>query len=240
MKVEWRTGDLADLAFLRAESIDVAFSAYSVAEVDDAPRLFRQVQRVLKPNGPFVFSYEHPMALCIGPSGSVERSYFDPGPIDVERHGERVLVHAAAWATCSPNSAAPDSGSTPFSNPGPTPPAPGCRRPSCGAPAKKAPDHSVARCAAGYLRRGPSLPGERLRSASPPHHHWVVVMPVLAGPGVEPRVGVVLRDRAFVEPGFEQELERVAHDAPGLHAEVLHHLPAVERRTDGVELFLLA
>jgi SAM-dependent methyltransferase len=94
VKVEWRTGDLADLAFLRAESIDVAFSAYSVAEVDDAARLFRQVQRVLKPNGPFVFSYEHPMALCIGSSGAVERSYFDPGPIDVERHGERVLVHA--------------------------------------------------------------------------------------------------------------------------------------------------
>ena len=94
VKVEWRTGDLADLAFLRAESIDVAFSAYSVAEVDDAARLFRQVQRVLKPNGPFVFSYEHPMALCIGTSGAVERSYFDPGPIDVERHGERVLVHA--------------------------------------------------------------------------------------------------------------------------------------------------
>lgn len=94
VKVEWRKGDLADLAFLRAESIDVAFSAYSVAEVDDVARLFRQVQRVLRPNGPFVFSYEHPMALCIGASGGVERSYFDPGPIDVERHGQRVLVHA--------------------------------------------------------------------------------------------------------------------------------------------------
>jgi SAM-dependent methyltransferase len=94
VRVEWRKGDLADLAFLRAESIDAAFSAYSVAEVDDAARLFRQVQRVLKPNGPFVFSYEHPMALCIGASGSVARSYFDPGPLAVERHGERVLVHA--------------------------------------------------------------------------------------------------------------------------------------------------
>ena len=58
MKVEWRTGDLADLAFLRAESIDAAFSSSAVAEVDDASRLFRQVQRVLKPNGAFVFSYD--------------------------------------------------------------------------------------------------------------------------------------------------------------------------------------
>jgi SAM-dependent methyltransferase len=93
VKVEWRIGDLADLAFLRAESIDAAFSAYAVAEVDDAARLFRQVQRVLKPNAPFVFSYEHPMSLCIDPSGVVSRSYFDPGPIDVQRDGASVRVH---------------------------------------------------------------------------------------------------------------------------------------------------
>jgi SAM-dependent methyltransferase len=93
VKVEWRTGDLADLAFLRAESIDAAFSAYAVAEVDDAARLFRQVQRVLKPNGAFVFSYEHPMSLCLDAGGTVARSYFDPGPIDVERDGEPVRIH---------------------------------------------------------------------------------------------------------------------------------------------------
>ena len=93
VKIEWRKGDLADLAFLRAESIDAAFSADAVAEVDDEARLFRQVQRVLKPNGAFVFSYEHPMAVCIGPSGAVERSYFEAGPIDVERDGRSVRVY---------------------------------------------------------------------------------------------------------------------------------------------------
>jgi SAM-dependent methyltransferase len=93
VKVEWRKGDLADLAFLRAESIDVAFSADAVAEVDDAARLFRQVQRVLKPNGPFVFSYEHPFALCTGSTGEVERSYFEPGPIDVQRGDDSVRVY---------------------------------------------------------------------------------------------------------------------------------------------------
>jgi SAM-dependent methyltransferase len=92
VKVEWRTGDLADLAFLRAESIDAAFSS-AVAEVDDTPRLFRQVQRVLKPNAAFVFSHAHPMSLCIDPNGVVTRSYFDPGPIDVERDGQPVRVH---------------------------------------------------------------------------------------------------------------------------------------------------
>ncbi|HEX9504664.1 MAG TPA: class I SAM-dependent methyltransferase [Acidimicrobiia bacterium] len=95
VKVEWRQGDLADLAFLRAESIDVAFSAFAVAEIDDIARLFRQVQRVLKPGSPFVFSYEHPMAL-VRESGGVagpEHSYFEPGPVIVERHGEPIHLH---------------------------------------------------------------------------------------------------------------------------------------------------
>ena len=91
VRVEWRHGDAADLAFLRAESIDVAFSAFVVAEVDDVARLFRQVQRVLKPNAPFVFSLEHPMGLCVSPEGIVEGSYFARGPVSVERHGE--LIH---------------------------------------------------------------------------------------------------------------------------------------------------
>jgi len=62
VKVEWRQGDLADLAFLRAESMDVVLSVGAVTAVDDVPRLFRQVQRVLKPGAPFVFSHEHPLA----------------------------------------------------------------------------------------------------------------------------------------------------------------------------------
>jgi SAM-dependent methyltransferase len=99
VKVEWRIGDLADLAFLRAESIDAAYSAAAVAEVDDAPRLFRQVQRVLKHNGAFVFSYAHPLSLCVDASGVVTRSYFDPGPIDVERDGESVRIHVLDVAT---------------------------------------------------------------------------------------------------------------------------------------------
>jgi ubiquinone/menaquinone biosynthesis C-methylase UbiE len=93
VKVEWRIGDLADLAFLRAESIDAAFSGYAVAQVDDPSRLFRQVQRVLKPNAPFVFSFEHPLSLCIDDAGTVSRSYFDPGPIDLELEGDHARIY---------------------------------------------------------------------------------------------------------------------------------------------------
>jgi SAM-dependent methyltransferase len=93
VKVEWRKGDLADLAFLRAESIDVAFSAFTIAEVEDVARLFRQVQRVLKPGSHFVFSYEHPIAMGLGSGEAAGRSYFDPGPVIVQRHGEPVSLY---------------------------------------------------------------------------------------------------------------------------------------------------
>ena len=98
VRVEWHEGDLADLAFLRADSIDAAVSVGAVAETADLARLFRQVQRVLRPNAPFVFSYEHPFASCVGAGGSVGHSYFDEGPFSVERHGQRALRYVRTIA----------------------------------------------------------------------------------------------------------------------------------------------
>ena len=56
VRVELRQGDLADLAFLRADSIDLVFSAYAFGYVEDLNRVFRQVHRVLKVGAPLVFS----------------------------------------------------------------------------------------------------------------------------------------------------------------------------------------
>jgi SAM-dependent methyltransferase len=103
-KVEWHESDVADLAFLRADSIDLAFSARVLDEVEDIDRVFRQVHRVLRPGAAFVFSYEHPMRLAVGreghtpgslPLGPVEvrRSYFDPAPFAVEVAEEQVCVY---------------------------------------------------------------------------------------------------------------------------------------------------
>jgi SAM-dependent methyltransferase len=101
-RVDWRAGDLADLAFLRAESIDLAVSFYALAEVDDLSRALRQVHRVLKNRATFVFSYEHPIGLCVGrePPTSpntpihpvVRLSYFTDEPITVERDGEPIQL----------------------------------------------------------------------------------------------------------------------------------------------------
>jgi ubiquinone/menaquinone biosynthesis C-methylase UbiE len=102
-RVEWHEGDLADLAFLRADSIDLAFSAFAVGEVEGLGRLLRQVNRVLRNRAPFVFSHEHPMALCVGreppetPTTPIHTvvvtSYFGDEPVMVERDGEPVLLY---------------------------------------------------------------------------------------------------------------------------------------------------
>jgi hypothetical protein len=58
---------------------------------------------VLRAGAPFVFSYDHPMALALGrddaaPGGlplgrlQVRRSYFEPGPMRVSREGEEVTL----------------------------------------------------------------------------------------------------------------------------------------------------
>jgi SAM-dependent methyltransferase len=102
-RVEWHEGDAADLAFLRADSIDVAFAAGVLGEIEDVDRLFRQVHRVMRPGAPFVFSMEHPMALAVGREGAapgalplgtleVRRSYFDAQPAEVTHEDERVRV----------------------------------------------------------------------------------------------------------------------------------------------------
>ena len=103
VRVEWHECDAADLAFLRADSIDLVVSTGMLGEVEDIDRLLRQVHRVLRPGCPFVFSYDHPMALAVGREGEapgalplgaleVRRSYFDTEPIEITHDDERIRV----------------------------------------------------------------------------------------------------------------------------------------------------
>jgi len=91
VRVELRHGDLADLAFLRADSIDLVFSSYAFGYVDDLNRVFRQVHRVLKIGAPLVFSLPHPASdMFNGESQdplAVRRSYFDRTPVEHELVG---------------------------------------------------------------------------------------------------------------------------------------------------------
>jgi SAM-dependent methyltransferase len=91
VRVELRQGDLAELAFLRADSIDLVFSAYAFGYVEDLNRVFRQVHRVLKVGAPLVFSLTHPAYDMIDDEADapllVRRSYFDRSPIDFDWGG---------------------------------------------------------------------------------------------------------------------------------------------------------
>jgi ubiquinone/menaquinone biosynthesis C-methylase UbiE len=81
VKVEFHESDLADIAFVRADSIDLAFSSYAFDDVDDLNRVFRQVHRVLRQDCPLVFSVSHPSYAMIDDSAEdpllVRRSYFE-------------------------------------------------------------------------------------------------------------------------------------------------------------------
>ncbi|MGH9120625.1 MAG: class I SAM-dependent methyltransferase, partial [Acidimicrobiales bacterium] len=102
VRVELREGDLADLAFMRAESIDVVFSANAFQYVDDLGRTFRQVHRVLKNGASFVFSVPHPAYSLIDDRNDaslvVKRSYFDPEPVEVIRYGVAFSEYAHSFS----------------------------------------------------------------------------------------------------------------------------------------------
>lgn len=83
VRVEFKQGDLADLAFIPAGSIDVVFSSYAFQYVERFDRLCRSVERVLSHRGLFVFSHDHPVWDCYDKlTGALKRSYYDTNPED--------------------------------------------------------------------------------------------------------------------------------------------------------------
>lgn len=94
VRIELVQANPAELAFAGADSIDVAFSAFALAEVADLNRVFRQVHRVLKPEAPLVFSLPHPAFAMFDPTAAdpltVRRRYHDAAPMDWP-HGDRTV-----------------------------------------------------------------------------------------------------------------------------------------------------
>lgn len=98
VRVELHKGDLAELVFLRADSIDVAFSAYALGLVTDLNRVFRQVHRVLKQGAPLVFSMPHPASHLIDDDDPdqpllIRRSYFDRTSVNYDWEGLPLSAH---------------------------------------------------------------------------------------------------------------------------------------------------
>lgn len=91
VRVEFHRTDLADLAFLRGDSIDAALSVSALAEVEDLNRVFRQVHRVLGANSPLALSLPHPAFATLDPDGGepprLARRYADAEPLTGRTEG---------------------------------------------------------------------------------------------------------------------------------------------------------
>jgi SAM-dependent methyltransferase len=85
VRVETHHGPLAELAFVRADTVDAAVSSYGLAGVQDIDRVFRQVHRVLRSDRPFVFSLPHPAFALLHPDDPVpraQRAWWDTEPLE--------------------------------------------------------------------------------------------------------------------------------------------------------------
>ena len=94
VRVEFHRTDLADLAFLRGDSIDAAVSVSALSEVEDLNRVFRQVHRVLSANGPLALSLPHPAFATLDPESGepprLARRYADAEPLHGRTEGVEV------------------------------------------------------------------------------------------------------------------------------------------------------
>ncbi|CAN5632126.1 class I SAM-dependent methyltransferase [soil metagenome] len=101
VRLELQQAGPAELAFVRADGIDIVYSAYALAEVADLDRVFRQVHRVLKQECPLVFSLPHPVFTMfvadrkglVAPTDSppvLRRRYHDDTTYVFDRGGDRV------------------------------------------------------------------------------------------------------------------------------------------------------
>src|SRR3954465_4772351 len=76
VKVECHQGELADLGFATSGSMDLVIASHSLDDVDDLPRLLRQVHRVLRPGTPLGVPMRHPVAaLSPDPAPTAQRPY---------------------------------------------------------------------------------------------------------------------------------------------------------------------
>ena len=183
VKVEFHHSDLADLAFLRADTIELVVAIYSLAGVQDLGRVFRQLHRIMRPDGAAG-------AVAATPdgddAGGRSRRPADPvpDPHRLERSGHHLARRRRRGRHPRPPDQRPLHHAGPLELPGrldpgaagPTPGAPactarrcatGCRARWCCGPARKAPEAHRARWR--FSSRSGSGPPPRGTSHGSPH-----------------------------------------------------------------------
>jgi len=81
--VECHEGEPADLGFAPSASVDLVVASHSLHEVDDLPRLLRQVHRVLKPGASFVVAITHPVAAMFDANDPTPRRAYGAGSVSL-------------------------------------------------------------------------------------------------------------------------------------------------------------
>lgn len=80
VKIQLLQGDVTMLLQIKSNSQDIVFSSWALLYVSDLKKCFKEVYRVLKKNGIFVFSTHHPFWETLDKkSMKVKRCYFDSG-----------------------------------------------------------------------------------------------------------------------------------------------------------------
>jgi len=86
VKIKFIHGTFQNLSKFKSNSYDIVFSAFALQYSPNILRVFKQVNRILKKNGIFVFSLDHPFYDTINPKTfKIENSYFKKGKyIEIE------------------------------------------------------------------------------------------------------------------------------------------------------------
>ncbi len=80
VNVKFIKGDIQTLKGIKSNSYDIVFSAFALHYVPNIMKCFKEVYRVLKKNGLFVFSFDNPFYDTISPKTlKIERSYNKTG-----------------------------------------------------------------------------------------------------------------------------------------------------------------
>lgn len=88
VKIDFHIRDIKTLSPIKSSSQDIVFSAFALQYVDNLKKCFQEVNRVLKKNGIFVFSLDHPFFRTIDSKTlKIKQSYFNTEKY-VEDYGE--------------------------------------------------------------------------------------------------------------------------------------------------------
>lgn len=80
VKIDFYVKDIKTLTPIKSSSQDIVFSAFALQYVDNHKKCFKEVNRVLKKKGLFVFSIDHPFFRTISPKTlKIQQSYFKTG-----------------------------------------------------------------------------------------------------------------------------------------------------------------